>query len=530
MSRSTSRTIPERGGSRGFLLAIAAAAASGILCGLAFPLEAWRGLAWVGLVPLLLALRRGGPGRAALLGAVYSLALWAVVWDWGPAAITHYFLQPPWVGWLFFFGLALGTVAPPTVAFAWIYRYLAARRARALPLLAGAAWAACELLRGRLVHVPFPVGNPWAILGYSQVGVLPVVQIASVTGVYGISFALVAVNAALTDALLAAWQGRRRLADLAVPLALGALPVAIVLAYGLFALRAARADRGGGRPVAIVQPNRDVAAHWKPSAYAGDLSASLALTDRAVSGRAVDTVFWPEAAMAFFPDDEPGYRRAIASELVRRGVELVAGAPRRTEGGVLNSIYVLEPDGTLRARYDKRLLIPFAEYAPLDGFRLLRRSFGGVRAFVAGRPRPPLPTRVGAAGVLICNESMFAEVARQRVAEGATYLVNAANDGWIRDPEYAVQQFEVAVMRAVEERRDMVRVSTSGPSAIVDATGRVRAETRPFTEATLVGTVRPRSTLTVYGRVGDLFAVLCAALTLAALAAGDRSRGGDAAR
>jgi apolipoprotein N-acyltransferase len=234
--------------------------------------------------------------------------------------------------------------------------------------------------------------------------------------------------------------------------------------------------------------------------------------------------------MAFFPEDEPGYRRAIASQLALRGVELVAGGPRRTEAGVLNSVYVIEPDGTLRARYDKRLLIPFAEYAPLDGFRLLRRSFGGVRAFVPGRPRPPLPTRVGAAGVLVCNESMFPEVAMQRVAEGATYLVNAANDGWIQDAEYAVQQFEIAVMRAVEQHRDMVRVSTSGPSAIVDATGRVRAETRPFTEATLVGTIRARTERSFYGRNGDLFAVLCAFLTLAALAAGDRGRGGDAAR
>src|SRR5207244_8047578 len=118
------------------------------------------------------------------------------------------------------------------------------------------------------------------------------------------------------------------------------------------------------------------------------------------------------------------------------------------------------------------------------------------------------------AGVLICNEAVFAEVAAARVRAGASYLVNLANDTWLGDWKYAVRIFDIVALRAIEQRRYLVRASTSGPSAIVDPWGRVPARTQPFTQEAIGGTLRGRNGLTVYCRLGDLFAGVCTAAAL----------------
>jgi apolipoprotein N-acyltransferase len=117
---------------------------------------------------------------------------------------------------------------------------------------------------------------------------------------------------------------------------------------------------------------------------------------------------------------------------------------------------------------------------------------------------------------------MFPELVTARVRAGATFLVNLTNDSWLNDVQFSAQAFDMARLRAVEQRRWLVRASTSGPSAIVDPFGRVVAETRPFTRDTLGGTIQPSANLTPYARVGDAFAIGCVALTLAGVIAGLR--------
>lgn len=499
------------------LLRAAAAASSGLLCGLAFPLVGWTPLVWVGLVPLLLASRRARARHLPLLAASYALALWAVVWDWGPGAVTGYFGQPAAIGAAFFIGLALFTIAPQVGLALWAHAALARRFSIALPWLTAAAWAASELLRGRLLPIPFPFGNPWAILGYSQADVTLVAQLASLTGVYGISFVIVAVNAAFAETVDSARRGRGARHPLAAA-ASGAFALLAALAYG-HANVGPEASPGAapGARVGLVQPNLDPASHWSPSQYGRNLDRYLEQTVELARRERLDLVLWPESAMTFFLEDEPAYQRAIASHLTPFDLQLVAGAPRVAGEAFLNSLYLIEPDGAVAARYDKRVLIPLAEYVPLPGLDLLRRSFGQIRAYRPGAPSAPLPTRAGAAGVLICNESMFHELAAERVREGATLLINAAHDGWIPAAEYAEQQLQLARLRAIEQRRFLLRISTSGPSAIVDPWGRVLARTDPFSEASLVGTVHPRDDLTPYARIGDAFPILCGAVTLLAL-------------
>jgi apolipoprotein N-acyltransferase len=152
----------------------------------------------------------------------------------------------------------------------------------------------------------------------------------------------------------------------------------------------------------------------------------------------------------------------------------------------------------------------------------LQRRFGPYRFWRPGLPTAPLATRAGLAGVLVCNEAWLPQLAAERVTEGAEYLVSPSNDGWVGGgwtpwPNWGRLMVDVSALRAVEQRRYMVRASTSGPSAIIDPWGRVRARTEPGVAAILIGSIRPRSDRSPYGRVGDLFAGLCLVTVLGAL-------------
>jgi apolipoprotein N-acyltransferase len=224
--------------------------------------------------------------------------------------------------------------------------------------------------------------------------------------------------------------------------------------------------------------------------------------------------------MTFFLEEEPAYQRAIRRFLASGGAQLIAGGPhavRSESPRFLNSIYLLSDEGVILGRYDKQYLLPFAEYSPLAQLELPRGLFGPVREFSAGESTQPLPTRAGLAGIVTCNEAMFPEIVAQRVAKGAAYLVNPSNDTWIPHRKFAAQQFDIISLRAIEQRRYLVRVSTSGPSAIVDSWGRVLVRTEPFTRDLILGSIRPMTTHSVYGRVGDVFAAVCAAAVLIAL-------------
>jgi len=476
----------------------------GALYGMCFPPTSLRALAWVVLVPVLTVLPGVRPRQSIWLGAILGFAGTCATVDWLPGTVATYYAQPVAVGLGLFVAVALLMVVPPIAAFTLCYRLLADRYRTLLPLLASAAWVATELLRAR-----FLTGNPWVIFGYSRVGADHVVQIADLAGVYGVSFVLMAVNVALADVVR-----RRSLRGLVVPAAL----VLATLAYGHARLAGERETVAGPR-VAVVQANLDSGTQWRRELYGQNLETYLRLTERAAREGA-RLIVWPENAMTFFVESEPLYRDAIARVLAPYRAQLVAGGPRVVEGAVpayYDSAFVISPDGSIAGRYDKEHLLPFAEYFPLPDLDFLRRSFGRVRELTPGAPTPPLPTVAGPAGVLICNEAMFPEVARARVRAGAGVFLNLSNDTWMNDAKYSAIAFDMVVLRAVEQRRFLVRASTSGPSAIVDPLGHVLVRTGLFTVEVAAASVAAREVPTPYARAGDAFAFACVGVTLAAL-------------
>ena len=493
-------------------------------------------LGWIALTPLLVALRGARLRTALLLGWGWTLLAAWVVGSWMPDAVATYFLQPRLLGYGFFVAVSTGMAAVYYMAFAAVYRRFAGGLdARWVPLATAAAWVAAELGRARLLGaLDFLVSNPWGLLGYSQVGYQRVVQIASVTGVYGVSFAIVALDAALVELGFARARGRAATRRAAQGAALAALPLAGILVFGHWTLRSAPPDEPGPRAVSvsIVQGNVSLDRRWNAEFYGRNLEVYLRATRDALAAHPGGIVFWPESALTFFLEQEPDYARAIARVLNAGDAELIAGGPRREGAGDelrhYNTVFLIDPAGRTQARYDKQQLVPFSEYLPLENVQLLRRSFGQVSTFQHGGPTAPLPTRAGRAGILVCNEAMLPELAAARVREGAAYLVNPSNDTWIPSRRFADHLFDIVRLRAVEQRRFLVRASTSGPSAIVDPWGRVQVRSEPFSQAVVNGWIRPAHERSLYSRLGDAFACLCAVSVPLALVAARGSR--DATR
>jgi len=497
--------------------ALALTTTSGALYGLAFPLVGWWPLAWVALLPFLVAVGASSARRALGLGAWLGVVASYAVGTWMPDAVINYYQQSVAVGVLIFLASALWHASWQYAGFALLYRRLGTRGGACGPLLVGAAWVTAEVAR-----VTIPVGNPWALLGYSQTAVPLLVQTADLAGVYGVSFVVAAVNAALA----AWWVSRARSAAErgAARAGLGVVMVVVVatVVYGALALRGDAADDRAtpALPVAVAQANLDLGTQWKSEFYGANLGAYADLTMAAVASHPTRLVVWPESALTFFLESEAGYRAYLAQLLTRAGTTLLTGGPRvlyHADGAeeYRNAAFVVSLAGEVEAVYEKGRLVPFLEYFPFASVELLRRDFGKVREFTPGARQAPLATPIGPAGMMICNEAMFGSEAIDRVRHGAEWLVTLTNDSWVGRRHYAEIALAMVRLRAVEVRRWLVRASTCGPSAMIDPAGRI-VDRLAFDSAGVVrADVVPRRGLTLYARIGDAFAWGCVLVSVA---------------
>jgi apolipoprotein N-acyltransferase len=495
---------------------------TGLLLPLCFPDFNLGWLAWMALVPLHLALDDSRTRRALRLGWLAGFIANIGIMSWVVTAMHQYGGMPlvasyP-VMWLLaaYLGLFVGLYA---AGCAW----LAHRMPAWGPLGAPCLWVTLELVRTHLLS-----GLPWMLLGYSQYQWLPVIQIADLTSVYGVSFLIVLVNVALAELLLWAWRRfrLRQVPDFPWPApAAAALLLIVSLAYGLAALR--EETRPEDRPtlaVGLVQPNIDQAHKWDQAYRRETLDRYARLT--ADAAKDVDLLLWPEAATPFLFEDEPVYRVEVSVLAHRHGAPLLFGSPalRRHPDGrpyLLNSAYLLAPDGRIVGRYDKRHLVPFGEYIPLHSSVLffLDKLVEGIGDFEAGaeatilrpvmRPGRPNP----GIGVVICYEVIFPDLVRDFVAHGADVMTTITNDAWFGNSSAPSQHFAMVVFRAVENRVAFARSANTGVSGLIDPSGRVLLATPIFTEQAASGRIPLRTTLTFYTRYGDVFAYACVIIT-----------------
>jgi apolipoprotein N-acyltransferase len=476
---------------------------------LAFPPWGLAAVAWIAVVPFLLALRGLPPLRAAGAGFLWGTATLSGIGYWVPGALAYYWQQPYWFGFSFALGVAVVFMGSYFTAFGLVYARLATRwSGTALALVTATTWVTCELARAHLL-----TGHPWLLLGYALVPHPLLMQGADLGGVYLLSFVVALVNACVAETL----RGRVRM------LAVAAGVLVVVSAYGAFRLRAPLPTEPEV-PVMVVQGNVDLGFQWREEFYGQGLDRYLKLTLEGAARSHPQLIVWPESAVTFFLDEEPLYAAAIADVLGRTGADLIVGGPRR-EGApsrFYNAAFYLKPDGTIASHYDKVRLLPFAEYFPLRTIELLRRKFERVQHFTPAETPSMLHTRFGVVATVICFEAIFPEVVRLQTAAGASLLVNLSNDGWFGPTAGSDQHLAMVALRAVESRLWVVRATTTGVSAIVDPWGRIVARAPLFAATTLDARVVPMRVTTVYERVGDAFAWGCVVVTVAGVLLGRR--------
>jgi apolipoprotein N-acyltransferase len=470
-----------------------------------FPPLSLAPLAWVALAPFFAAVALVPPRRAAALGCVWGVAAAYGVGWWFPAMVSGYFEASRLVGWLVFLAVSVGLAGGYFAAFAaWLS--LLARRGVAGPLAAAVGWGACEFARSRLL-----VGNPWALAGYSQVPFASLTQIADATGPYGVGMLLAGANAAVAAAVVPGLRGRRPLGSgLALLVALGA-----ALAYGQWRLGHGFGS-GPHLRVALVQGAIPARFRWQPEFRAANMGRYLALTDQAAAG-GPQLVVWPENAIDFYMQEPVPEAEAVLARTRDLQADLIVNGPRyafeRARTVYHNSVFVLR-DGRIAARHDKLRLLPVAEGQGPGG--LIARD----TSYTPGR-HPELLEAAGARiGSLVCFEAMYPELVRRFTDLGADLLVNVSNDVWFGAAAAARHHLDIASVRAIENRRYLLRATPTGYSAIIDPHGRILARSLLDEPAVISESIQPSSSRTPYQRVGDLAAWLA---VLAAVGCGYRA-------
>jgi apolipoprotein N-acyltransferase len=394
-------------------------------------------------------------------------------------------------------------------------------------LLAPFAWVAVELARTRIT------GFPWNLLGISQVDNIPLSHIATVTGVYGLSFEIMVVNTALAAAfVLRTERGQRSKRK---PLLLATVSAMVVLQAGRLINPPIVPTDHTAR---LVQQNIPVlqGGDWTKEYFEGtlrDLSRiSLSAPGANSSGpdqppassEHPDLIVWPESPAPFYSTD-PMFREAV-SNIARQaqtwmlvgslGIRNAGETPERATE-LYNSGSLVNPAGEWGERYNKMHLVPFGEYVP---FKRVFGFAGGltkeVGDFSPGTSRAALQAG-SKLGVFICYESIFPDEIRQLAANGAQVFVNLSNDGWYGDSGAYAQHLKQARMRAVENDRWLLRDTNTGVTAAIDPYGRVVSSMPRKVRDAMDAHYALTNVTTFYTRHGDWFAYLCAIISVAGL-------------
>ena len=477
-------------------------AASGILLGASFPKTSAAPVAFVALVPLLLALE-GSPLRLGfLLGHVTGTLQGLVLLSWVSDVLTRFGGASRGLALLCTFVLALAFGLFLGLFGAWYAQIRQAFGPRAA-LLSPVVLVACEFLREHLLF-----GFPWCLLGYSQADFPELIQIASFAAVHGVSFVVATASAGIAYLLLAGNRFERRMA-VTVP----ATFISGAMAYGHARLQASLPE-DGGFSVGIIQASIPQDQKWESDLLQSNIDRHIALSREAVV-RGARFIVWPESAIGYELDLYPEVRKQIAEFTIHEGVFLLTGNDDRERDSTrtLRSFVgakLISPLGEVVMRYRKLRLVPFGEYMPalplVSNVLSIRKLVESVSDFTPGTRAETGKAMGVSIGAFICYEAIFPSLVRRFPENGAQVLFNLTNDGWYGTSAAPYQHYAMARFRAVENERFLVRAANTGISAIIDPFGREVARSELMERRALVGDVRAISRLTPYARFGDVFA------------------------
>ena len=479
----------------------------GVLAALAFPKFNLSFLIWIGLLPLLYFSTHRSPGRAFILGLLGGVAFNALLIYWIPYVPAHYGQLPLLISLLIYL------IFVAYLSLYWgLLAYLGARTTASFPrlgfFLLPFYWIALEYILGR-----FLTGFPWGIIGYTQHQNLYFLQLASLTGVAGLSFLILLFQSSFLYSL----QFRRR-----KPFFLVLAVILLIHIWGYIRLHrplaAAQTFTAG-----VIQGNVSSDIYWEmvPPQTVEDLfQRHLQLTNQAI-GQGAGLVVWPEFSVPLcfscpygpFPD----YKETLTTLAREKKVTLLLGTNEREEAPekprFFNTALCLQPDGSFTTYY-KIHLVPFGEYTPYPQiFSFLKKVTHAIGDITPGKQATLHHYQGYSFGSPICYEIIFPSLVRQFIRQGADWLVTITNDGWYGTSSAPYQHFAIAVFRAVEFKRYLLRAATTGISGIIDPYGRIIARSQLMTTAVLTADIAPLAEQTLYARLGDFLSLISLTIT-----------------
>jgi apolipoprotein N-acyltransferase len=489
------------------------AALSGALLVLSFPLVNLWPLAWFFLVPLLLCIREKNGKDAFFLGAFAGVIAYLGLIYWVVVAVHRYgniplpLAIPVLLLLVIYLSLFWG-------AFTFFASYAQEKGGWLVLAAFPALWVGLEYLRNFLLS-----GFPWALVGYSQYLNTTFVQIADITGVYGVSFLLILVNT-LFFLWIVSWSKKKRGPIVGTIFTMALL--ALTFTYGYERINVPL-KTGKGLKVGVAQGNIPQDVKWD-STFQKKTLASYRDLSLELKEQSPGLIVWPETAFpSYFPsgtelDDkvmdiaqETGAYLLVGALSAKEKKKVMRGAKEVID--VYNSAYLLSPQRRISGRYDKMHLVPFGEYIPLSSRFPILNKLAGVWNIEPGEKAVLFRLPRGKFGVLICFEVIFPELCRESVRQGANFMVTITNDAWFGQTSAPFQHLSQATFRAIENRVWLVRAANTGISAFVDPWGRIIKPSSLFTPAVLSEEITFKAnTMTFYTRYGDLFALACSLL------------------
>ncbi len=481
-----------------FLKNIALCVLSAGLLVISYPQIEWWPLAWVALVPWLWAIE-GKSARAA-----FALS-------YG----TGFIFFGGTVGWLVYVTypgafLMAAFLALYVALFGLAFHYFRKLPTTPRVFVLAATWVCLEFIRSNLF-----TGFGWVTLGHSQYKNLFLIQIADITGVYGVSFLVMLVNLLVFETL----KSGSDIASIRKIQILTCVLLVAALGYGLWTV--SRGTPSSSVNIGIVQPNVAQSIKWEPQLRDVIVRKHIGLS-RLLQGQNLDMIVWPETAMPGITWESPALLEEIRQTAIQLKTAILFGAITEENSHYFNSALAFSRDGVLTGRYDKIHLVPFGEYLPLRPWLGWINQFVALDDFTSGKEYTLLEAGCPqkAFATLICFEDTLSYLRRNFTNAGAKFFVNMTNDAWFQDTKAPFLHLQAAVLGCVENKRALVRSANTGVSVLIDPFGRmVSAVQDPHGKKTFIsGVASARLPLmegkTVYTKYGDIFTYLCFACIL----------------
>ncbi|MBI4826741.1 MAG: apolipoprotein N-acyltransferase [Nitrospirae bacterium] len=485
---------------------------AGVLLVAGFPPFDLYPLTWFALIPLFMALRDKGARAAFYIGSLTGLVFFSGALYWVFHSI-YYYSSIPAVLSVFIVLLLCLFLSLYIGIFSMIFSLISDRSRMPALFIAPVLWVTLEVVRSYAF-----TGFPWLLLGYSQYKFLTIIQIADITGIYGVSFLVVAFNGAVFD-LAVSWPGKiRRMpllgkSHITAGVAIYGLLLAVSLIYGFWELNRSQ-DKTRTIKAGVIQGNIGQDRKWDADSMQEIVDIYKRLSLEAVT-ESPDLIVWPEAALPFvFSKNSPSSKDMLDFQK-DIGIPLLTGGitEKDSEAGesVLANSAILISSGEVVSVYDKIHLVPFGEYVPLARYLpFIKKLVIDIGDFRPGETHTVMEMPPARIAGLICYEIIFPGLTRKFVNKGANAIVAITNDAWFGKTPAPYQHFSMAVFRAVENRVPVIRAANTGISGFIDSRGRIMGMSGIFVPAEMSKEISLGSDdKTFYTKFGDLFAFLC---------------------